>query len=622
MLGRRWLAQKGAVKRDELRWGRSLIIAAAMMALVLVASIVMIHHINNTERQRCFDQLYREASELCAFIENQIAADREALELLAAVVARSDDLGAVGLWQLISSFDQVGLMSDISLLLPDDTMLHGNGERVDVSGLLSFSQEAALGAHISQRSTSVLNPEDYVLRHFVPVVRGGETIALLYGMVSLKNLPAQLQLSPYGGRGAMYIVEGSNGNFLLDTWHTQTKLGNLWQLGRRQAGDGYNRAKFKQDLEVGNTDYFVVQSRTIGDFLYIHYRPMSINEWRLGISVPRAVVFESSLYVEKVLNIFLLVEMVCFGLYLVWLLRDVRLVTAEKQRRLETIQHIHEIEQFLFNAHERKENLFAAIERMGDILAAERINFWMLDSGVNHNYRWERAQQAVECDDEAALPPVKLLQNFAEGADLYETYDPEEIAAVWPDVAVNSLIVVPVRNVIEGQLSGILALSNVAPDELNVPLLKAMSFSFGMFCHNFKNRNDLQEQGDRDKLTGLYNRNRYERDLPELLEQHRSGLSCVYIDVNGLRELNNTKGHDLGDIMLRTVAQAVNQYFPGPYQYRVGGDEFVLFVPGTDEYKLTRCSEELATHLLEYDYPTTISRWALRRRARCNRLPI
>ncbi len=165
---------------------------------------------------------------------------------------------------------------------------------------------------------------------------------------------------------------------------------------------------------------------------------------------------------------------------------------------------------------------------------------------------------------------------------------------------------VPVRNVIEGQLSGILALSNVAPDELNVPLLKAMSFSFGMFCHNVKNRNDLQEQGDRDKLTGLYNRNRYERDLPELLEQHRSGLSCVYIDVNGLRELNNTKGHDLGDIMLRTVAQAVNQYFPGPYQYRVGGDEFVLFVPGTDEYKLTRCSEELAAHLLEYDYHISV----------------
>ena len=604
MLGGRWLAQKGAVKRDELRWGRSLIIAAAMMGLVLVVSIVMIHHINQTERERCFDHLYREASDLAAYIEGQMAADREALELLAAVVARSEDLAAPALWQTISSFEQVGLMSDISLLLPDDTMIHGNGSRVDVAGQLSFAHEAAFGAHLSERAPSVLNPKDYVLRHFVPVVRDGQTVALLYGMISLTNLPQQLNLSPYGGRGALYIVEGGSGNFLLDTWHS--KLGNLWQLGQRQIASGYDRAKFEQDLRVGNTDYFVVKSHTSGDFLYIHYRPLALNDWRLGISVPRTVVFESSLYIERVLNIFLLIEMVCFALYLIWLLWDVRRVTAEKQRRLETIQHIHEIEQFLFNAHERKENLYAAIERMGDILSAERINFWMLDSGVNHNYRWTHDQQAVECDDSAPLPPVKLLQNFAQGADLYETYDPEEIAAVWPDAAVNSLIVVPVRNVIEGQLSGILALSNVTPDALNIPLLKALSFSFGMFCHNVKNRNDLQEQGDRDRLTGMYNRNRYERDLPELFAQHQGGLTCIYIDVNGLRELNNTKGHDLGDVMLRTVAHSINSYFPGPYQYRVGGDEFVLFVPGTDEYKLMRCSQELSAHLLEYDYHISV----------------
>ena len=108
MLGGRWLAQKGAVKRDELRWGRSLIIAAAMMGLVLVVSIVMIHHINQTERERCFEHLYREASDLAAYIEGQMAADRESLELLAAVVARSEDLAAPALWQTISSFEQVG----------------------------------------------------------------------------------------------------------------------------------------------------------------------------------------------------------------------------------------------------------------------------------------------------------------------------------------------------------------------------------------------------------------------------------------------------------------------------------------------------------------------------------
>ena len=604
MLGRRGFRGRTGGKHDELRWGRSLIIAAFMMGLVLIASVVMIHHINHTERERCFDQLYREAIDIADYIEQRVASDRAELELLSAVVARSDDVTAPELWQLINSFEQVGMMSDIALLLPDDTMIHGSGIKRNVKGRLSFAHEAALGAHISGRDVSVLNPEQYVLRHFVPVVRDGRTVAMLYGLVLLQELPYDLKVTPYGGKGALYIIEGDTGNFLLDRWHPQ--LANIWQIGTRKVAPGYDVEQFKVGLRRGDTDYFIFISRTIGEYLYFHYRPMHINQWRLAITVPESVIFASSIYIEQVLNIFLAVELGCFALYLIWLLWDVRKVTAEKQKRLETIQNIHEIEQFLFNAHERKENLYAAIERMGDILSAERINFWMLDSGINHNYRWERDQQAVECDDEAALPPVKLLQNFAQGADLYETYDPEEIAALWPGESVTSLIVVPVRNVIEGQLSGILALSNVTPDALNIPLLKAMSFSFGMFCHNVKNRNDLQEQGDRDRLTGMYNRNRYERDLPELGERYRTGLTCVYIDVNGLRELNNTKGHDLGDVMLRTVAHSINSYFPGPYQYRVGGDEFVLFVPGTDEAQLTQCSADIAAHLLEYDYHISV----------------
>ena len=243
---------------------------------------------------------------------------------------------------------------------------------------------------------------------------------------------------------------------------------------------------------------------------------------------------------------------------------------------------------------------------MGAIVDAARIDFWLLGSGINQHYRWEQDQQAVECDDETTMPPVKLLQNFASGADLYESMDPSELKALWPQAQGGSVIAVPVRNMIEGNLSGMIAVQILRPDALNVPLLKAMSFSFGMFCHNVKNRNDLQEQGDRDKLTGLYNRNRYERDLPELLERYRAGLTCVYIDVNGLRELNNTKGHDLGDIMLRTVAQSISSYFPKPYQYRVGGDEFVLFVPGTDEAALTKCSADIAAHLLEFDYHISV----------------
>ena len=51
---------------------------------------------------------------------------------------------------------------------------------------------------------------------------------------------------------------------------------------------------------------------------------------------------------------------------------------------------------------------------------------------------------------------------------------------------------------------------------------------------------------------------------------------CVYIDANGLHELNNERGHEAGDLMLRFGAESLMEQFPKGSLYRVGGDEFVV----------------------------------------------
>ena len=633
-------SKKAGVRHDELKLGRSLSVAVVMVVLIVVASIVMTNHITDNERKRCFDLLFTEARDIASSIETSINNDREVLQLLADVVAQSDDFNSPQLWNLMKSFDHMGFMSQLALLMPDDTIIYGAGQSIDASGLLSFNQELIRGKHISPRSVSLLDSKNYVLRHFCPVNRDGRVIALLYGVIRLQDLPVTMAMRPYGGKGAMFLIEAESGNFLIDTWHTG-RLGNLrTYIGKREIASGYDVAKFRRGFAQGEVDYISAKSRTVGEYLYLHYQPVGVNDWRIVVSVPESVVMANALYIEQVLHIFLGVEIFCFALYLLWVLNDVRRVTAEKQRRLETIQNIHEIEQFLFNAHEKKENLFAAIEKLGKIMGAGHINFWMLDRGLNYHFRWEQGQPAEECE-KVSLPPVKLLKSFASGSNLFEAHTPQQIAAIVPDAlkaAANSstaandpaapadnvnvaateavvqvlgtklrnIIAVPVRDVVAGQLSGVLAISNVNPDATNVPLLQAMGFSFGMFCNNVKNRADLKEQCERDALTGMLNRNRYERDLPELFEKFRAALTCIYIDVNGLREMNNTKGHDLGDVMLRTVAQAIENYFPDKYKYRVGGDEFVLFVPNGDEAKLTKCSQDLAADLEQYDYHVSV----------------
>lgn len=95
---------------------------------------------------------------------------------------------------------------------------------------------------------------------------------------------------------------------------------------------------------------------------------------------------------------------------------------------------------------------------------------------------------------------------------------------------------------------------------------------------NFVSRSKLREAASKDLLTGLKNRNAYEDGREQWVSRCTLSLSCVYVDANGLHELNNTKGHEQGDRMLQAVAGAMRHFFGRENCYRIGGDEFVAFV--------------------------------------------
>ena len=147
----------------------------------------------------------------------------------------------------------------------------------------------------------------------------------------------------------------------------------------------------------------------------------------------------------------------------------------------------------------------------------------------------------------------------------------------------------------------------ICPDDrANVVLLKNMSFSFSMLCHNIRIHAAMKEQGERDSLTGLYNRNRYESDLTEYRDYSGGPLTCVYIDVNGLHELNNTQGHKAGDIMLKSVADQIRQMFGSSHTYRIGGDEFVTFIPETEADVIEKRCLRIKTELAKSNYHISV----------------
>lgn len=93
----------------------------------------------------------------------------------------------------------------------------------------------------------------------------------------------------------------------------------------------------------------------------------------------------------------------------------------------------------------------------------------------------------------------------------------------------------------------------------------------------------LEYLGKHDVLTKLFNRSFYIEEINRLERTHIRVLSCIYIDMNGLKKVNDSLGHDSGDAMLRRLGDILNQAIQMPHTVsRIGGDEFVILMPNAN----------------------------------------
>lgn len=95
-----------------------------------------------------------------------------------------------------------------------------------------------------------------------------------------------------------------------------------------------------------------------------------------------------------------------------------------------------------------------------------------------------------------------------------------------------------------------------------------------------KREESLIKTANRDELTGLYNRHAFEEELRRLTADGiKDDLIYISMDVNGLKTVNDTLGHDAGDELLRGAADCMmNTFKKYGYVYRTGGDEFQALI--------------------------------------------
>jgi diguanylate cyclase (GGDEF)-like protein len=158
----------------------------------------------------------------------------------------------------------------------------------------------------------------------------------------------------------------------------------------------------------------------------------------------------------------------------------------------------------------------------------------------------------------------------------------EDIDPIWyrslKDNGISSLIITPLirlRNTI-----GYMYIINYNTDKTADlrELIEIMSYVLGSEIANNQMVKKLAVISGTDGLTGLNNRYTFKQRLENILANRIENFGIVNMDLNGLKNVNDSEGHDEGDAYILKSVEAMKKVFDRDDLYRVGGDEFLAIL--------------------------------------------
>lgn len=115
--------------------------------------------------------------------------------------------------------------------------------------------------------------------------------------------------------------------------------------------------------------------------------------------------------------------------------------------------------------------------------------------------------------------------------------------------------------------------------------------------HERQTANQILYLAERDALTGLFNRHRFQEELTRMLssgERRRRRLALLFLDIDEFKHVNDTFGHRAGDALLIRVAGEVSaQVRRNEFFARLGGDEFAILAPDISDQEAESFAERI-----------------------------
>ena len=574
-------------------------IVAAILICAVFFTVVVSFYIKAEDD--AYEMLHIQTKQIKDDLTLQMKSDRENLATMANFASKLYADGK-GYERMFDSFKPIGLFSRIGILNPDCTFITKDGI-YDLSGQISFEEQALLGEHITGRTYSYSIPDEQVVRSSVPIVVDGETVGIIYGIIKIETINEKYNNMAKELDAQLFVYDKETGKFIIDTINEDPT--ELSSLKNREYNDGYS---YEQLVNTDN-GYSSFKSIRTGENLYAHYSTIEDFNWGIMLARYESQVFEEAHKISHNLVVAFCIIILIIAIY-------IDLVLRSERNRTKLNSESSYIRHLLLEVNKQHENINTALKRIKEFSKARSCFFADTDGEDYYYVKPSLKNQSLMGEDRKYF----VSELFRYAANIHTDDSSTGFMRIIPNkhllktnpefhgFLLNQGIKDVSFAIIADKENHVSILGTINPKKSSDvrKLIEDVAVCFSIAIYNKKHLNKTELAATTDSLTGALNRVAYKKDVLVFDEEKPEDFSCIYIDVNELHLRNNKYGHAAGDEMLAYIANSLKEVFFGQHIYRMGGDEFLVFAEKMPQETIKQSIETFVQQIKTKDYNVAI----------------
>lgn len=559
-----------------------------VMVLILSLTVATYNISLRQEEEECFNRLENASETMVQSIKNRVNDDLNYLRLIGKDFSNEDHLPTYEEYKArLSTFEDVSLFERVDLLMKNNTLytMHDEVQQIYTNEFLVLNSAAEYMDLVHTDTLTNKRSENY----YVPIVQNDLVVAYLVGVIQCDTMDDQFYTKILNGKTHNLIIDTTDGQVVMD--NQDLNIDNI------ASDTDFKLLSPKKNVlkQIHSLKFGVVAFEKNGEKKYLVYRPVGVCNWELLVTVNEEAAFASALTLKKNYMVMVICEILILLLYCGFYITKVRRISKKSNELTEDLNVSNTLIQCvrkLSNDLYKESTIDEILQIICEFYQAERCYVLDLDMDnkkVNGIFEYGKRHDDIHIENmvRLCLEHTDLINQFFENQKSYYIEDvtheipsTSPIYAIFMQQKIHSIIVVPFMD--HKQIKGVFAVDNPKQNYYQKDFLESLCFFIKTAMEREKEKTKLKNLSYVDSLTYAQNRNHFNEYIEQNRNKELHSLGVIYLDLNGLKEINDKMGHIAGDTLIISASYALQEIFLDN-SYRVGGDEFVVIEQDVSE---------------------------------------